>query len=103
MRGGLQEESDLLANEVPAGNDVAPETPCSLERLRAHFTGVCREAAAAHEYEVSRVSIALRLNIWVIRVEMLCLRGLSVALALALVPGPTEALKEGECEGRFVC
>ncbi|KAG8007234.1 Mesencephalic astrocyte-derived neurotrophic factor [Nibea albiflora] len=29
---------------------------------------------------------------------MLCLGGLSVALALALVPGPGEALKEGECE-----
>lgn len=29
---------------------------------------------------------------------MLCLGGLSVALALALVPGHTEALKEGECE-----
>lgn len=29
---------------------------------------------------------------------MLCLGGLSVALALALVPGNVEALKEGECE-----
>lgn len=29
---------------------------------------------------------------------MLCLGGLSVALALALVPGPSEALREGECE-----
>ncbi|KAM8757708.1 mesencephalic astrocyte-derived neurotrophic factor [Acanthopagrus schlegelii] len=29
---------------------------------------------------------------------MLCLSGLSVALALVLVPGPTEALKEGDCE-----
>lgn len=59
MRGGLQEESDLLANEVPAQNDVAPESPCSLERLRAHFTGVWTEAVAAHEYEVFRVSSAL--------------------------------------------
>ena len=32
---------------------------------------------------------------------MLTLGGLSVALALVLVPGSTEALKEGECEGRF--
>ncbi|KAM9361883.1 mesencephalic astrocyte-derived neurotrophic factor [Symphorus nematophorus] len=38
---------------------------------------------------------------------MLCLSGLSVALALSLLPGPSEALKEGECEvcvgflGRF--
>ncbi|XP_013855285.1 mesencephalic astrocyte-derived neurotrophic factor [Austrofundulus limnaeus] len=38
---------------------------------------------------------------------MLCLSGLSVALALSLVPGAAEALKEGECEvcltflGRF--
>ncbi|XP_017296197.1 mesencephalic astrocyte-derived neurotrophic factor [Kryptolebias marmoratus] len=38
---------------------------------------------------------------------MLCLSGLSVALALVLVPGAVEALKEGECEvcvaflGRF--
>lgn len=30
--------------------------------------------------------------------EMLCLSGLSVALALALVPGSSEALKEGDCE-----
>uniref|UniRef100_A0A3P9JN66 Mesencephalic astrocyte-derived neurotrophic factor n=1 Tax=Oryzias latipes TaxID=8090 RepID=A0A3P9JN66_ORYLA len=29
---------------------------------------------------------------------MLCLAGFSVALALALCPGPAEALKEGECE-----
>ncbi|CAG5977333.1 unnamed protein product [Menidia menidia] len=29
---------------------------------------------------------------------MLCLSGLSVALALALVPGSVESLKEGECE-----
>ncbi|XP_037632406.1 mesencephalic astrocyte-derived neurotrophic factor [Sebastes umbrosus] len=29
---------------------------------------------------------------------MLCLSGLSVALALSLVPGPSEALKEGDCE-----
>ncbi|XP_034725830.1 mesencephalic astrocyte-derived neurotrophic factor-like [Etheostoma cragini] len=29
---------------------------------------------------------------------MLCLSGLSVALALSLVPGPAEALKDGECE-----
>ncbi|KAE8298926.1 putative RNA-binding protein 15B One-twenty two protein 3 [Larimichthys crocea] len=29
---------------------------------------------------------------------MLCLSGLSVALALALVPGPGAALKDGECE-----
>ncbi|XP_041835969.1 mesencephalic astrocyte-derived neurotrophic factor [Melanotaenia boesemani] len=29
---------------------------------------------------------------------MLCLSGLSVALALALLSGPSEALKEGECE-----
>ncbi|CAL1608992.1 unnamed protein product [Knipowitschia caucasica] len=29
---------------------------------------------------------------------MLCLGGLSVALALALVPGSSDALKEGECE-----
>lgn len=34
---------------------------------------------------------------------MLRLSGLSVALVLALVPGPAEALKEGECEGRSVC
>ncbi|XP_031164452.2 mesencephalic astrocyte-derived neurotrophic factor [Sander lucioperca] len=29
---------------------------------------------------------------------MLCLSGLSVALALSLVPGPADALKDGECE-----
>lgn len=34
---------------------------------------------------------------------MLRLSGLSVALVLALVPGPAEALKEGECEGRSAC
>uniref|UniRef100_A0A3Q4BQL9 Uncharacterized protein n=1 Tax=Mola mola TaxID=94237 RepID=A0A3Q4BQL9_MOLML len=41
------------------------------------------------------------------RAEMLCVGGLSVALALTLLPGVAKALKEGECEvcvtflGRF--
>ena len=34
--------------------------------------------------------------------EMLYLSGLSVALALALVPSSSEALKEGGCEGEFI-
>lgn len=33
---------------------------------------------------------------------MLYLSGLSVALALALVPGFNDALKDGDCEGEFV-
>lgn len=35
--------------------------------------------------------------------EMLVLSGWSVALALAMLPGTSEALKDGECEGKLGC
>lgn len=34
--------------------------------------------------------------------DMMGLGGLSVALALVLLPGSGEALREGECEGRLL-
>lgn len=36
------------------------------------------------------------------RLGMMSLGGLSVALALVLLPGSGEALREGECEGRML-
>lgn len=62
----------------------------------AQFTGVCAEASHECVCLVDQRSVSE-----FIRAEMLsCLGGLSVAIALALVPGPAEALKEGDCEGR---
>lgn len=109
MRGRLQEVSDLSTNQVPAQCDVAPESPYNQERLRALSTGVCTGAVATHEYEShTELSILLEQRLEIrpcefFRAEMLCLSGLSVALALALVPGSSEALREGECEGRSAC
>lgn len=37
---------------------------------------------------------------WILPADMLCLSGLSVAVVLCLLLGSSEALKEGDCEGK---
>lgn len=94
MRGGVQEASVPPSNEAPTQRDVAPERPYKQER----FTLPASVAAAAADergpHPEQRVVRA-------VRAEMLCLSGLSVALALALLPGSGAALKEAECEGKL--
>lgn len=78
-----------------AGKAVQPGT--------VQFTGVCGEAAEAHECASdAELSFKCR-NVHAARAEMLSLSGFSVALALSLLPGSSEALREGECEGRLRC
>lgn len=58
----------------------------------AGFTGVC--AVGAPQHGLSNRPPGQKPP------EMLSVSGLSVALALVLLPASAEALKEGECEGR---
>lgn len=74
--------------------DVAPERPYNQERFT--LPASVSAAAAAHERGPHTELRVVR----AVRAEMLCLSGLSVAFALALLPGSGEALKEGECEGK---
>lgn len=89
VRGGDPEAPLLLTNGEPAVCDVDRAVS---RAATAGFTGVC--AVGAPQHGLSNRPPGQKPP------EMLSGSGLSVALALILLPASAEALKEGECEGR---
>lgn len=82
---------------------VCHSTGKAVQPGTVQFTGVCGEAAGGSWVCFRRGVTSKCRNVHAARAEMLSLSGFSVALALSLLPGSSEALREGECEGRLRC
>lgn len=88
-------------NEAPVGHDVTKKGRTNRKTVRQTSVKAAENADGLTPGGVNLTVGEGSGGFGSARLDMMSLGGLSVALALVIIPGSSEALREGECEGRM--